>query len=165
MKDHIVGRLTTDKVADMELDMVPLVRERKWMDDVMRCHRRQKPEHFILDWFKSVLLFAIQHAELRSQALRQCWSTRQWDIVVCPTDPMETSLHRINIQQFTSKFFSTPLLPPEIQDEIFSKLPFISRNADEKSQVLRVTMKPNVICVQYRSTSNAGHLKLLLEIR
>ena len=120
MKDHIVGRLTTDKVADMELDMVPLVPERKWMEDVMRCHRRLKPENLILDWFKSVLLFAIQHAELRSQALRQCWSTRQWDIVVCPTDPMETSLHRINIQQFTSKFFSTPLLPPEIQDEIFS---------------------------------------------
>ena len=42
MKDHIVGRLTTDKVADMELDMVPLVRERKWMDDVMRCHLRLK---------------------------------------------------------------------------------------------------------------------------
>ena len=35
--------------------------------------------------FNSVALFAIQHAELWSEALRQCWATRQWDIVPRPS--------------------------------------------------------------------------------
>ena len=152
----------------MELDMVPLVRERKWMDDVMRCHLQLNPENLILDWFKSVLLFAIQHAELRSQALRQCWSTRQWDIVRRPSWSYgDVTPSRINIQQFTSKFLSTPLLPPEIQDEIFSKLPFMTRRESEWSHCASKMKKSNApACMSSPGqATNASHLKLVLQIR
>ena len=113
--------------------------------------------------FNSVALFAIQSL---SSDLRHWGNVGRHDngtLCRVRADPMETSLHgscRINIQQFTSKFLSTPLLPPEIQDEIFSKPPFMTHRDGGLDEEKHCKHSPG-------QATNASHLKLgqALQIR